>query len=570
MDADTQQAPLNAWFQAWQSFAQTSAAAAEQAQPDADAVAPADADAQAIKALVEVYGQRASSLLQTMWARAPGAPANPIVKPQPGDRRFSAPEWSEYPYFDYIKQSYLLAAQFWKEYLELAPAAPGQKQRARFWMNRLMDSLAPSNFIGANPEAIRQALASEGASLQSGAANLLRDLEQGRIAMCDPSAFAVGTNLAITPGKVVFRNELIELIQYAPQTAQVYERPLLIVPPCINKYYILDLQPGNSFVRYAVEQGHTVFMVSWRNVPAELGHLSWDDYLSLGVAKAIAVVKSITRAQAINALGFCVGGTLLSCALAVLAARGEASVASATLLTTMLDFAEPGEICVYLDQAALDARAPALEAGSRIHGSELASAFASLRANELVWSFVVNNYLKGKTPAAFDLLYWNSDSANLPGPMYLYYLREMYIGNRLRTPGALTMCGMPVSLKAITIPTYVLATREDHIVPWQSAYKTTGLLSGDIRFVLGASGHIAGVVNPVAKGKRNYWVNAVLARDADGWLAGAVSQPGSWWSDWSDWLVQYGGDKKPVAKRLGSADYPSLADAPGTYVLEKA
>jgi polyhydroxyalkanoate synthase len=368
----------------------------------------------------------------------------------------------------------------------------------------------------------------------------------------------------------VFRNDLIELIQYTPTTKQVFRRPLLIVPPCINKFYILDLQPENSFVRWAVAEGHTVFMLSWRNVPPELGRLTWDDYLEQGPLTAIRVAREISGSATVNALGFCVGGTLLASALALLAARRDRSVESVTLLTTMLDFEDPGEIGVYISRELLASRESALMGGQRVHGSELAGAFASLRANDLVWNYVVNNYLKGGTPPAFDLLHWNCDSSNLPGPMYVYYLKNMYLDNRLREPGALTMAGEAIDLGRVTLPTYVYASRDDHIVPWRAAYRTTALFGGDLTFVMGASGHIAGVVNPPEKKRRNYWANDLLTDDPDDWLARAKSIPGSWWPHWAAWLEPHGGARRPAPRGAGSDAYPPLAPAPGHYVLEAA
>jgi polyhydroxyalkanoate synthase len=366
---------------------------------------------------------------------------------------------------------------------------------------------------------------------------------------------------------VVFENELIQLIQYQPATAKVRKRPLLMVPPCINKFYILDLQPENSFVRYAVEQGNTVFMLSWRNIDDDsLGGLTWDDYIADGVLKAIEVVRAISKADAINALGFCVGGTLLAAALAVLRARGEERVASVTLLATMLDFTYPGDIGVFVDEASMAAREAAIGKGGIFSGRDLAFVFSALRANDLVWSYVVNNYLKGKTPDAFDILYWNADSTNLPGPMYCWYVRNMYLENKLREPGRLTLCGVPADLGAIRLPTYILATREDHIVPWKSAYLSTGHLKGDTRFVLGASGHVAGVINPPAKTRRSYWTSAQLAADADAWLAGATETPGSWWPDWNAWLQGFSGGERAAPKKLGNAKFKPIEPAPGRYV----
>jgi polyhydroxyalkanoate synthase len=343
-----------------------------------------------------------------------------------------------------------------------------------------------------------------------------------------------------------------------------------MVPPCINKYYILDLRPDNSFVRHALAQGHTVFMISWRNVPQALGELRWDDYLERGVLAALSAVKAISRSDEVNTLGFCVGGTLLACALAVLAARGERTVSSATFLTTILDFADPGEIGVFVTRQMLATREAQLEAGQRVHGSELAGAFASLRPNELVWNYVVDSYLKGRTPPAFDLLYWNGDSANLPGPMYVYYIRNLYLENRLREPNALTMLDAGIDLSRIDVPVYVYASREDHIVPWKSAFNTLDLVSGPTSFTLGASGHIAGVVNPPQANRRNYWTAKRSGESPDAWLAKATSHPGSWWPHWDRWLARHAGGERTAPKHTGNAAFAPLAPAPGEYVLERA
>jgi polyhydroxyalkanoate synthase len=486
------------------------------------------------------------------------------------DRRFAAPAWRELPYFALLKEGYLLYADYLRDLAALAQLPPHERQRLQFATRQYVDALAPSNFPSTNPEVIERALVTEGQSLVQGWSNLIADAGRGRITMTDEAAFEVGRNLAVTPGSVVFRNDLIELIQYDATTPTVHMRPLVIVPPCINKYYILDLKPENSFVRHAVAQGHTVFMVSWRNIPPALGGLTWDDYIEQGALAAIRAAREIAGGKLVNALGFCVGGTLLACTLAVLAARRHAFVASATFLTTMLDFADPGEIGVYVSRDFLDTREPSLMAGQRVHGAELAGAFASLRANDLVWNYVVTNYLKGETPPAFDLLYWNGDSANLPGPMYAYYLRQMYLDNRLREPGALTMAGARVDLSKIRMPVYVLASRDDHIVPWRSAYKTTGLVGGKVTFVLGASGHIAGVVNPPVPQRRHHWVSDALPEQPDAWLDGATFVPGSWWPHWYRWLAPYAGAHRAAPTRPGAADHPPLYPAPGEYVRESA
>ncbi|MBX3651403.1 MAG: class I poly(R)-hydroxyalkanoic acid synthase [Burkholderiales bacterium] len=490
--------------------------------------------------------------------------------PPPADRRFRAPEWQE-PYYSYLAHSYLLSAR-WLE--EMAAAArskldehPGRK--LDFYTRQMIDSMSPANFPWTNPEAIKLAAATEGESISRGLKNLAADIDRGLVSMTDETAFEVGRNLAITPGAVVFENDFMQLLQYAPLTAEVHARPLVMIPPCINKYYILDLQPDNSFVRHAITAGHTVFMVSWRNMPAEMGHATWDDYLEQGVMRALAVAQEITGAEQVNALGFCVGGTLLASALAVLRARGENPVASLTLLTTMLDFSDTGELSVFIDETYVATRETEFAQGGVLRGRELALTFASLRANDLIWPYVVNNYLKGRTPEAFDLLYWNSDSTNLPGVMYRYYLRNTYLENKLRIPGKLTMCGMPVDLGRVDMPAYLLAAREDHIVPWRTAYASTGLLGGQLQFVLAASGHIAGVINPAARNKRNFWTRDTLDPQADAWLEGATSVPGSWWTHWINWLENHGGGQTTAPAAAGSAAHPPLEPAPGRYVKDK-
>ena len=566
---------LGRQWASWWTGAEATAAVATASPLDAGnaalaLLAPAEAwiDPAAAAELTERYNRRFESLWERAISGGEGdaAQANGT---EARDRRFRAGEWRDEPYFAWLKDAYLLYAEYVRELAELAQCDPATKKRIRFLSRQYSDAIAPSNFLATNPEALRRAVESGGASVAQGLANLIGDAQRGRITMTDESAFEVGRNLAVAPGSVVFRNDLIELIQYAPTTAEVYTRPLLIVPPCINKYYILDLGPENSFVRHAVASGHTVFMISWRNIPSQLGHLTWDDYLEQGVFTAFGAVREISGSRNINTLGFCVGGTMLACALAVLAARREPVVASTTLLTAMLDFSDPGDIGVYVSRESLAAREPMLLSGGRVHGSELTSAFASLRPNELVWNYVVNNYLKGRTPPAFDLLYWNSDSANLPGPMYDYYLRNMYLDNRLREPGALTMCGEAVDLSRIAIPTYVYASRDDHIVPWRTAYRSVDLLGGDVGFVLGASGHIAGVVNPPEKKRRNYWTNELLTEHPDDWLARAQSHPGSWWPHWAAWLAEQSGARRPSPRHPGSARHRPLEPAPGTYVRER-
>jgi polyhydroxyalkanoate synthase subunit PhaC len=505
-----------------------------------------------------------------LWSALLSGRSEPVVTTAPGDRRFAHPQWRDNPYYSYLQQSYLLAARYLEESVESAALEAQAKERARFAAKQWIDAMCPANFAATNPEALEQALQTRGESLARGLANLFDDVRRGRIRQTDESAFEVGRNLGVTAGAVVYENELIQLLQYAPTTSEVAARPLVIVPPCINKYYVLDLQPENSFVRHAVANGQTVFMLSWRNVGAEQGHLGWDDYLEKGVFTALRITREITGADKVNALGFCVGGTLLGAGLAVLAARNESLVSSATFLATMLDFSEPGHIGLFIDETSVLTREATIGQRGILPGSELAFVFSSLRANDLVWPYVVNNYLLGETPAAFDILYWNADSTNLPGPMYCYYLRNTYLSNRLREPGALENCGVPVDLGRIDLPTFVLATREDHIVPWRSAYRTLALVGGsDKTFVLGASGHIAGVVNPAAKSRRSHWTGAPFPSDPEEWLADATEKKGSWWPAWSSWLARHGGGTRKAPSAPGNVQYGTIEAAPGRYVKQR-
>lgn len=528
-------------------------------------------DPEKLSALQQNFIQQQSQLWNAMLARGKeGAPAFE-VQAEPGDRRFSSPEWQQSPLFDYIRQSYLLNSRFVRELVELAPVEDEKAHnRLRFLARQYLDAVAPSNFAATNPEFVKQAVETKGQSITQGINNLLQDFEKGRISMTDDSAFEVGRNLATTQGAVVFENELIQLIQYSPLTDKVAKRPLVIVPPCINKFYILDLQAENSFVRYAVEQGNTVFLVSWRNAKAEQGHLGWNDYLEHGPIAALSVAREICKVDQVNALGFCVGGTILSSSLAVLAAHGEDWVSSLTLLTTLLDFSDTGEIGLFIDEQSCAARDATIGKGGLLTGRDLAGTFSALRANDLIWNYVSGNYLKGQKPQAFDLLYWNSDSTNLPGPFAAWYMRNLYLNNSLRIPGKLEMCGAKVDLGRVKMPNYLLAAREDHIVPWQTAYQSTRLLGGKTRFVLGASGHIAGVVNPAAKNKRSFWINDETTLDAEAWLSAAEEKKGSWWTDWSAWLKQYADGECAARKKAGNAKYKEIEPAPGRYVKEKA
>lgn len=493
-----------------------------------------------------------------------------VVEPGRGDRRFHAEEWSSNAWHNLLKQNYLINARMLEDVVESTTLDEKEKHKLRFFTRQLIDLSSPSNIAATNPEVIRQAVESNGSSLLTGFTRLLKDIGDGAISITDQSAFEVGRTVAASEGSVVFENELFQLIQYAPLTQKVAHRPLLIVPPCINKFYILDLQPENSFVRFACEQGLTVFMVSWRNPDQAMTRTDWDAYLEQGVMKAIEVTRVVSRADKVNAVGWCVGGTMLSSALAVMRANGDESVASLTLLTALLDFSEPGDLGVFIDEMGVSMREQTIGREGLYPGRELGFVFQALRANDLIWPYVVNNYLKGKAPAAFDLLYWNSDTTNLPGPMYSWYLRNMYLENSLCVPRKLTMCGTEVDLGRIDVPSYLLATEEDHIVPWQSAWRSTQLLGGETEFVLGASGHIAGVVNPASKNKRSYWTSGQSGHDAQEWLASAAKQPGSWWNHWIVWVKQHAGDEVKARTKLGSSKHRPIEPAPGRYVKVRA
>ena len=515
-----------------------------------------------LKTATEIWNQSLQRL---------GGDAVPAIS----DRRFADNAWAENPAAAYTAQMYLLNA---RTLLQMAEAVEGDEKtraRIRFAVQQWIDAASPSNYLAFNPEAQKKALATKGESIANGLQHLLQDLQKGHVSQTDESVFEVGRNVATTEGEVVFENELFQLIEYKPLTAQVYERPMLFVPPCINKYYILDLQPDNSVIRYTVAQGHRTFVVSWRNPDESLAAKTWDDYIEEGAITAIRTVQAISGAKTINTLGFCVGGTILSTALAVLAARGEQVAHSVTLLTTLLDFAHTGVLDIFVDEASVQLREMTIGAQAPggpglLKGKELATTFSFLRPNDLVWNYVVGNYLKGETPPPFDLLYWNGDSTNLPGPMYCWYLRHTYLQNELKTPGALTVCGEKVDIGKIAAPVFIYGSREDHIVPWTAAYASVPLFTGKRRFVLGASGHIAGVINPPEKRKRSHWTNDQLPASAEQWFAGATEHPGSWWTVWSDWLKPHGGKQVAAPKSYGSRQFKPIEAAPGRYVKAKA
>ena len=547
----------DSWTEALQSFQSADVAGG---MPGA---APLQFSSTKLQALQQQYLHDAKEL----WAQ--GLQAAPEIK----DRRFTGEGWAANPVATFSAAAYLLNARTLMGLADAVEADAKTRARIRFGVEQWMAAMAPSNFLAFNAEAQKKAIETKGESIAKGMQNLLHDITQGHVSMTDESLFEVGRNVATTEGAVVFENELFQLLEYKPLTTKVFERPFLLVPPCINKFYILDLQPENSLIRYAVEQGHRTFVVSWRNPDDSLAHKTWDDYVEDGVMAAIDVVQNITGAEQINALGFCVGGTILSNALAVLAARGDEPVASATFLTTLIDFTDTGILDVFIDEGMVKYREMQLGKGGLMKGQDLASTFSFLRPNDLVWNYVVGNYLKGETPPPFDLLYWNSDSTNLPGPFYAWYLRNFYLENNLVKPGKLTVCGEKMDLSNLTLPVYVYGSREDHIVPINAAYASTQVLPGKKRFVMGASGHIAGVINPPAKGKRSHWIRAdgKLPATLDQWLEGATEHPGSWWTDWSGWLKGHAGKQIAAPKGYGKgARFKAIEPAPGRYVKEKA
>ncbi|MFC5474213.1 PHA/PHB synthase family protein [Paraherbaspirillum soli] len=521
------------------------------------------------RAVVEKLQREYAEQLSVLWQDLLGSRIPAIA-----DKRFNASAWQANPLYAFNAAAYLLNARFLNALVDAVDAPPKMKRKIGFAIQQMVDAMSPANFLATNPVAQQKIVETHGESLTKGIAHLIADMQKGRVSQTDESAFEVGKDVAITEGAVVFENALFQLIQYKPLTKTTYQRPLLFVPPCINKYYILDLQPQNSVVRYAVEQGHTVFLISWRNADESMAHATWDQYIDEAVIQAIDLVQEISKQDKINALGFCVGGTLLSTALAKMAGAGVHPVASLTLLTSFLDFTDTGILDVYIDDMQIRLREQAIGRGGLMPAREFASAFSSLRPNDLLWNYVESNYLKGEDPTPFDLLYWNADSTNLPGPMFCYYLRNMYLDNALKEPGKLAVAGQEIDLGKIEAPTFIYASREDHIVPWTSAYASTSLLNPKKpernRFVLGASGHIAGVINPPSKNKRSYWLNQQSGVDAETWLAGAVEHPGSWWSEWTAFLSEHAGKQVAAPRKLGSATRKMIEPAPGSYVKVRA
>ena len=517
------------------------------------------------------YWQDAVTLWQSSMLKLLGQDAKPVAEPQPGDKRFRHQDWQQNFLFDYVKQSYLIAARHLHDTVGRVEGLDEHTSRkVDFYTRQYIDALSPSNFLITNPEVLRETVASGGQNLVKGLNNLLEDLARGgggelRTRMSDERAFELGGNIATTPGKIVFQNDLIQLIQYQPAGEKAYRRPLLVIPPWINKYYILDLREKNSYVKWAVEQGHTVFVISWVNPDAKLAHKRFDDYLTDGVLAALDAIERATGEREVNAVGYCLGGTLLACALGYLAAKKDDRIASATFLASLIDFSEGGELEVFIDEQQVAALEKRMKKRGYLEGSEMATTFNMLRSNDLIWSFVINNYLMGRDPFPFDLLYWNSDSTRMPAAMHSYYLRNFYLNNLLAQPGGIRLNGVPIDLSKVRTPVYFASTVEDHIAPWRSTYAGARLFGGPSRFVLGGSGHIAGIVNPPAANKYSYWTQTKLSDSPEDWLRKATQQPGSWWPDWAGWVAQHAGEKV-TARIPGKGKLKAIEDAPGSYV----
>ncbi len=513
----------------------------------------------------------------TLWQRTArrflGGSAEPMIEPSAGDRRFRDKAWTDNTLFDFIKQSYLLTARWLQETVkEVEGIDERTARKVDFYTRQFVDAIAPSNFLLTNPEVLRATIESRGENLLNGLKNLLADLERGKgrlaIKMTDMQAFRIGENIAVSPGKVVYQNDLLQLIQYEAATATVKRRPLLIIPPWINKFYILDLRPGNSFIRWAVGEGHTVFVISWVNPDERLAAKTFADYMREGPLAALDAIEEATGEREANVIGYCLGGTLLASTLAYMAVKRNSRVKSATYFVTMVDFAEAGELSVFIDEEQLAALEARMNERGYLEGREMATTFNMLRANDLIWSFVVNNYLLGKSPFPFDLLYWNANSTRMPAAMHSFYLRNMYQENLLVKPGGITLDGVPIDLRKIKTPSFLLSTREDHIAPWRSTYSATRLYRGPVKFVLSASGHIAGVVNPPGS-KYGHWENDKNPPTPEEWLAFATAVPDTWWPVWERWVSQYSGGEVP-ARHPGDGKLKPIEDAPGSYVKVRA
>jgi polyhydroxyalkanoate synthase subunit PhaC len=514
--------------------------------------------------------QSYAKLWENTAKRMQGETVEPVVQPDKGDRRFKDQSWSEEALFDMIKQSYLLTSNWMQSTVRDVDGLDAKTaEKVDFYTRQFVDAMSPTNFAATNPKVLQTAVDTKGENLVQGLDNLLNDLEKGkgelRISMTDQNAFTLGENIAASKGKVIYQNDLMQLLQFEPSTEKVFKRPLLIVPPWINKFYILDLQPKNSFIKWATDQGHTVFVISWVNPDKKHSGKRFDDYLLEGPLAAIDAIEKATGEKSINIIGYCIGGTLTASTLAYMAAKGDKRVKSATLFTTMVDFTDPGELGVFIDEEQLDNLDQHMSKQGYLDGSQMSQVFNMLRDNDLIWSFVVNNYLMGREPMAFDLLYWNSDSTRMPPMMHSAYLRKMYLENRLVEPGGMELDGVPIDMRKVKVPIYQVSTKDDHIAPWKSTYQATQLYKGPVRFVLSASGHIAGIINPPAANKYPHWTNSELPETPDQWFDGAEMHDGSWWTDWQKWVKKHGGAK--VNKRIpGKGKLKALEDAPGSYV----
>ncbi len=503
-----------------------------------------------------------------------GLEAEPVATPERDDKRFKDDAWEEHFVFDFIKQSYLLASNWVQETVAKAEGLDDKTlEKVEFFTKQYVDAMAPTNFVHTNPKVIRETVESRGENLVKGLNNILHDLEAGKgklqIRMTDAEAFELGTNVATTPGNVVYQNNMMQLLQYAPSTDEAYQHPVMVIPPWINKFYIMDLQPKNSLIKWLVDQGHTVFVISWVNPDETLADKSFEDYMLEGPLTALEQIERATGEKNVNAIGYCLGGTLLAATLAYMAAKKDTRILSGTYFTTMIDFAEPGDLGVFIDDYQIEHIEQQMQETGYLEGRSMAGTFNMLRSNDLIWSFVINNYLLGKEPFAFDLLYWNSDSTRMPAAMHSYYLRNMYQQNVLKEPGGITLDGVPIDLSKVKTPAYFLSAKEDHIAPWASTFMGAQLFSGPMRFVLGGSGHIAGVINPPAAGKYGYWTNTKKIKDAEAWLEAAKHNDGSWWLDWDKWVRKYSGEKIP-APAPGEGELEVIEDAPGSYVKVKA
>jgi len=514
--------------------------------------------------------RRYFGLLKYLGFRAVGRDTDPAAEVPRGDRRFRSEAWNERLIFDLLKQVYLTTADWMlTNAARMRELDPDDRARIRFYTRQFADALSPSNYVLTNPEVLDATRREKGLNLLRGYRMLLEDLEGGDgqllISMTNKAAFEVGRNIATTEGAVVYENEMMQLIQYTPRTNTVHETPLLIVPPWINKFYILDLQPKNSFIRWAVERGHTVFVISWVNPDEKLRYKGFDDYMHQGILEALTAIEEATGQYQVNAIGYCIGGTLLAATLAWMKAMGEDRIASATFFTAQVDFSEAGDLRVFIDDKQLKRLEKRMAKLGYLDGEAMAMTFNMLRANDLIWTFVINNYLLGRKPPEFDLLYWNSDYTRLPEAMHTWYLRELYLNNKLIEPGGVEMDGVPIDLSTIDLPVYIQSAREDHIAPYRSVYKATQLYSGEVTFMLAGSGHIAGVINPPEANKYGYWTNDDLPEDPEEWIAGADYHEGSWWGHWNDWIRQYAGRRVP-AREPGGGMLPQIEPAPGSYV----